>query len=93
MLIPQLAIVPVQGLQPCESAQQPAVGQGLTDGEREGAIQRAGALMEKRYADYAATGCFAALGDAHRAMRLMKELISGRSPEQVLRMERERGLI
>jgi hypothetical protein len=49
--------------------------------------------MEKRYADFAATGCLAALGDAHRAMLLMKELVAGRSREQVRRLEIQRGLI
>lgn len=70
-----------------------AVRQGLTDDEREAAIKRAGAAMQKHYARYAETGCFAARGDADRALRLMELLIASRSPEAVANLERERGLL
>lgn len=69
------------------------VGQPLDDEAREDAIVRAGQLMEKRYADFARTGCLAALGDAHRAMLMQRELVQGRSKAQVLRMEIHKGLI
>lgn len=72
---------------------QEAVGQSLTDEGREEAIKRAGVLMERRYADYAATGCFAALGDAHKALQMQRALIDGRSPEFVRQLEMQRGLV
>jgi hypothetical protein len=57
----------------------------LSDEMREVAIQSAGSLMQK----------FVEAGDMERAqwaLRSMKSLIQGRSPEQVARMEQERGL-
>jgi hypothetical protein len=72
--------------------QQCHVGQGLTDSQREAAIQRAAALIEKYMGIWKAEGCFAARGDADRARRLMELLIKGRSPEMVAKLERERGL-
>lgn len=72
---------------------QPTVGQPLDDETREVAIKRAGALMEKRYADYARTGDLADLGDAHNALLAMRALIRGRSPEMVRRLEIRKGLI
>lgn len=66
---------------------------GMSDDEREDAIKRAGDLMERRYADFARTGFLADLGDAHRAMLLMQELVKGRSKTQVLKMEIREGLI
>lgn len=76
-------------------ATQPFVGESrevLSDAERETQIVAAGQLLERRYAVYEETGCFAALGDAHRAESVMRKLIAGRSPEQVARMESARGL-
>lgn len=70
-----------------------AVGQPLDDDSREDAIRRAGELMERRYAVWGATGDFAALGDAHNAMLLMKALVSGRSLDTIARLEAERGLL
>ena len=65
----------------------------LSDADREIAIQRAGAAVEKHMAKWRETGCFAARGDADRALRLMGLLVKGRSPEVVARLERERGLL
>lgn len=64
----------------------------FSDDDREAAIKRAGAALEKHMAQWEETGCFAARGDADRARRLMELLIAGRSAEQVAKMERERGL-
>ena len=58
----------------------------MTDSEREGAIKRAGAAVEKHMADWERFGDFAARGDADRALRLMKLLIAGRSQAQQARM-------
>jgi hypothetical protein len=65
---------------------------GLTDEEREQAIQRARAAMEAAYAEWEASGCFSARGRAQRLQNIMADLIRGRSAGQVERMERERGL-
>jgi hypothetical protein len=64
----------------------------MSDAEREAAIVQAGKAIEHYMAEYERTGCFGARGDADRSRRLMEMLIRGRSPEQVARMERERGL-
>lgn len=64
----------------------------ISDADREAAIKRAAAAMEKHYAEWLVSGCFAAKGDADRAMRLMYLLIQGRSAGQVAAMEAERGL-
>lgn len=64
----------------------------MTDAEREEAIQRAGKAIEKHMAIWASDGCMAARGDVDRARQSMEALIAGRSPEQVARMEAERGL-
>lgn len=63
----------------------------LTDESREEAIQLAGRLFLK-HMDRLNSGDKAALGDARRALRLQNLLIAGRSAEQVLRMEQERGI-
>lgn len=64
----------------------------LTDSERENAIHRAGDLFLKYMAKYEATSDLQYLGDARRALLNQSLLIQGRSPEQVARMEKERGL-
>lgn len=71
---------------------QSSVGHGLSDEVREAAIKRAGAAMQKHYAEWVASGCFAAKGSADRAMQLMYRLIKGRSQAQIARMQQERGL-
>jgi hypothetical protein len=75
-----------------DTSRQPKSTQPLTDSEREAAIVQAGKAIEHYMAEYERTGCFGARGDADRSRRLMELLIRGRSPEQVARMERERGL-
>lgn len=64
----------------------------LTDESREEAIHLAGRLFLRYWARWEEVGCFAARGDAERALRLQNLLIAGRSAEQVRRMEMERGL-
>lgn len=67
--------------------------QPLTDEAREQAIVRAGKAVEKHMATWERDHCFAARGDADRALRLMEQLIAGRSAEMVARLARERGLL
>jgi hypothetical protein len=78
----------------------------LTDEAREEAIKRAGEAVERHMAkravallEFDITNNFADKGDADRhrlmaeeAARLMADLIRGRSPEYVAKIERERGL-
>lgn len=64
----------------------------LTDEGREEAIVRAGNALTKAYAAYTANKSDATWENAQRASRLMAQLILGRSPAQVARMEAERGL-
>lgn len=81
--------------------------QTLTDEEREQAITRAAALVEYLHAlsqvhwalcngegDYFThrAAYDQALADCHAARGIMERLIKGRSPAQIARMERERGL-
>lgn len=57
------------------------VGEPLTEEGREEAIKRADALWKKKYADFAKSGLFADLGDAHRALLLKHQLEAGRDEE------------
>lgn len=82
------------------------VGGRLSDEVREAAIKRAGASLERHMLlrenalfEYDVTGDLGAKGEADRqrilateAMRLQAELIRGRSPEVVARMEQELGI-
>lgn len=94
-------IVPQMNARGCQTEAQPLSvkadtaiqGEVLTDEEREEAIRRAGDLMEKRYGDYERTDDLCDLGDAHRAMLLMQELVRGRSAAQVRKLEIQRGLL
>jgi hypothetical protein len=93
MLSPQVARLEPKFQQQKSLESKPSVGDELTDGEREEAIKRASSLMERRYADYAATGDFGALGEAHQALLLQRQLIAGRSKAAVFLMEIRKGLI
>jgi hypothetical protein len=64
----------------------------LTDASREEAIQLAGRLFLKHWALWEATGCFAARGDADRALMLQNRLIVGRSAEFISAREAALGL-
>ncbi|MBL0390562.1 hypothetical protein JJ685_05340 [Ramlibacter monticola] len=64
----------------------------MTDEQRESEIRRAGEEMQRAYAQYTKHGCLSDLGRAHHLLGRMGALIEGRSPEQVARMEAERGL-
>lgn len=64
----------------------------MTDEEREEAIKAAGDLIVQKMEVWDKHGCFAARGDAIAAEIRQRALIKGRSPEQVARMEAERGL-
>lgn len=71
----------------------PSVGQHrLSDSEREAAIHRAGDLFLHYMAKYDLTGDFQYRGQADRVLGIQRELIFGRSAEQVSKMEREIGL-
>jgi hypothetical protein len=92
--IPQRAEVSSSGSSAaCEKEQEVPVGQTLTDDQREEAIRIAAGLVEKHMAAWEKSGCFADRGNADRARVLMEQLIRGRSPEYVARIERERGLL
>lgn len=64
----------------------------LLDQGRELAIQTAGKVMEAHYAAYERTGDFGDRGAADASRLNMERLIAERSPAQIARMERERGL-
>jgi hypothetical protein len=74
------------------SSRQTEQTQPLTDEEREASIYRAGNAMQAWYSHYRQSGDSRMLDMAYAALGLMRSLIAGRSPEQVARMERERGL-
>jgi predicted RNA-binding Zn ribbon-like protein len=65
---------------------------GMSDTELERHIQDCGWLMEDAMRRWCETGDFGYRGEASRWKLLMEEAIKSRSPEQVARMERERGL-
>lgn len=64
----------------------------MSDEELEDHIQACTLLMELAYERYERDGFMADRGDADRWMRLRDEAIRSRSPAQVARLERERGL-
>lgn len=64
----------------------------FTDDEREAAAYRAGVAMHAWYSKYQSTGDRQALSIAHRHMTLMVQILAGRSPEYVAKLEAERGL-
>jgi epoxyqueuosine reductase QueG len=67
-------------------------GYSLGDLQREIAIQHEAREVEQYMRRYADSGCFSDRGAADRARLRMEELIRGRSPEYVAKLERERGL-
>jgi hypothetical protein len=64
----------------------------LSDAELERHIKSCAYLMEDAMQRWYDTGCFSHRGEADRWRLLMEEGIKSRSPAQVRRMERERGL-
>lgn len=64
----------------------------MSDAQREVQIIHEGRAVEYHMAKYAETSDLGELGAAHGARLRMESLIRGRSPAQVARMERERGL-
>jgi hypothetical protein len=64
----------------------------MTDEEREAAAYRAGVAMHAWYSQFQQTGDMECLDNAYRALGLMRQLLAGRSPEYVARLEAERGL-
>lgn len=93
---------PTNSNQPVSQDRQ--AGPRISDEQREAAITRAGLLVEHHMADLRAINnrdphifsdfadAAAARWKAQRARELMEQLIAGRSPEYVARLERERGL-
>lgn len=69
-----------------------AVSQDQLDNEREQHIADCAWLMERAMARWEAHGDFDARGEADRWRLLRDEAVKARSPEQVARMEVERGL-
>jgi len=64
----------------------------LSDTEREAHIKDCGRLMQEAIQRYEQSGNFHYRADADAWRILMERAIKGRSPEQVARMEQERGL-
>ena len=60
--------------------------------EHEQHIKDCAWLMERAYARYEETGCFAARGEADRWRILRDEAVKARSPEAVAELEAARGL-
>jgi hypothetical protein len=67
-------------------------GSAVSDDELEQHIQHCTHLMELAYGRYEATGCFSDRGEADRWRLARDEAVKARSPAQVAKMERERGL-
>lgn len=63
------------------------------DEKRERLILEAGESMQAAYREWEVSGCFDARGQADAERLRMEELIRGRSPEMVRRLEIQRGLI
>jgi hypothetical protein len=86
----------MRGFGPMEGAAADAavgeVPQGLSDEQREAAIERASKALCAAHERVMAGGGFEAAGDRERALALFYALVRGRSAAQVARMERERGL-
>ena len=61
--------------------------------ELERHIKDCGTLMQKAYARYEVSSCFSDRGEADRWKLAMTRAIASRSPEQVLALEAERGLV
>lgn len=79
----------------CRTATVKDVGLGtsaVSDAERELHIQSCGVLMEIAMRRWCETGDFSFRGEADRWKLLMQEAIKSRSPAQVAKMERERGI-
>jgi hypothetical protein len=115
MPIPHSTPTPIEGETPgsvanlpgCEAQEFVGAGrEGLSDSEREAAIERAARLVEffmaessvyealwRRYSGFEHKGeADAAKDRAQAATRLMEALIRGRRPEFVAWLERQRGL-
>lgn len=73
-------------------SQERVINSPMTDEEREAAAYRAGVAMQAWYSKYQSTGDPQALSIAHHHMTQMVSILAGRSPEQIARMEQERGL-
>lgn len=65
----------------------------VTDTEREIKIQRAASGIEAAMHCWEQSGNFADRGRADRYRLEMEDLIRGRGPDQVARMEAQRGLL
>lgn len=64
----------------------------MTDEERELTAYRCGNAMQAWYSQYRISGNTECLDLAYAAMTRMREVLAGRSPEYVARLEKERGL-
>lgn len=64
----------------------------MSDEEREAAARRAGVAMQTWYEEYRRTGDQLCLKVAHHHMNQMVQILAGRSPEYVAKLERDRGL-
>jgi hypothetical protein len=64
----------------------------MSDEDREMAAYRAGVAMQSWYSQYQHSGVAQHLDLAYHFLGIQKQLLAGRSPEYVARMEAERGL-
>ena len=65
----------------------------ISDADRERYIKHCGNRMLACMDEFARRGCFDAAGEAQLWRLRMESAIKGRSAEQVLRMEIQRGLV
>lgn len=64
----------------------------MNDSELERHIEDLGLLMVSAYNRYETSGCFSDRGEADGWRLQMESAIASRSPEQVAKMESDRGL-
>jgi rhamnogalacturonyl hydrolase YesR len=64
----------------------------MSDLEREQAAYRAGCAMQGWYSKYQETGDAAHLDIAYHYLHVMRQILAGRTPEYVAKLEQERGL-
>ena len=65
----------------------------MADSELEAHIKSCGQLMQDAMSRYEQSGCFSDRGEADYWRIAMESAIKSRSPEQVARMETDRGIL
>lgn len=64
----------------------------MSDEDREQAAYRAGCAMQGWYSTYQQSGDTAHLDLAYHYLNIMRQILAGRTPEYVAKLEGERGL-